>query len=408
LSEKKPVSPKPKLDPFSREFCFQIAGFCQRHDIPGRQLSRMVGGDRNRLGSTSIHRVLHGEADANTVERFRRYVAPALVEYLEDCGYSPTDIETELSPIFDPKEFMKMIANRCPLSPEAVRFFGLKSDPFDVDHLPAADEIFTNKEIDNVVARVKDAVLYQRFVAVVGSVGSGKTLLKLRVANELAGEGKTRLLYPEFFDMEELSVPNIANAILAELGQTIPRDKSQRVARMKETLTQLQQEGIGVAVILDEGHRLRDKVLSSLKNFWEMTNGRNARLLGVILFGQPQLVENRLRDTRFKEIRQRVQVIAMPEFTRKDEGKNANIRAAQDYIGHRLKLAGGDIAKLFETEAVRRICINASTPLALGNLVNEALMEAFRLEETHVTASMEFFKKLNAGTQVLGMRRSAA
>ena len=34
-------------------------------------------------------------------------------------------------------------------------------------------------------------------------------------------------------------------------------------------------------------------------------------------------------------------------------------------------------------------------------------MEAFRLEETRVTASMEFFKKLSSANQVLGIRRVA-
>ncbi|MCV5665333.1 hypothetical protein OFN50_40545, partial [Escherichia coli] len=77
----------------------------------------------------------------------------------------------------------------------AIRFFGLRCDPFDVDRLPSEDEIFSNKELDAVSAKVADAVLYQRFVAVIGPVGSGKTLLKLRVSEMLSN--KAKLLFPE-------------------------------------------------------------------------------------------------------------------------------------------------------------------------------------------------------------------
>jgi len=129
-----------------------------------------------------------------------------------------------------------------------------------------------------------------------------------------------------------------------------------------------------------------------------MTNGRNSRLLGVLLFGQPSFVDSRLRDVKFKEIRQRVQVIQMPEMS----------DAAAAYLQHRLKSVGGDLSKLFDAESVKRISINATTPLALGNLANEALMDAFDKEEKKVTVSLPFFKKLSNGQQVLGVRRSAA
>lgn len=386
------------LEPDQLAFCAAVDEFCVDHDISIRSFSRMCKSPLIEFEKSSAERLRRGTAKPQMVERMRPLIATAFVAFLEDRGFLPAEIEAELSDIFDPKEFIKMIANRCTLSPEAARFFGLKHDPFDVDRLPTGDELFSNNDLEAVVGRLKDAVLYQRFVAVIGGVGTGKTLLKLRVASELEENGgKAKLLYPEFFDMEEVTVHGIANRILAELGQKIPQNKEARVTRIREVLTQMQQEGIGVAVILDECHRLRDKVISSLKNFWEMTNGRNSRLLGVILFGQPSFVDARLRDVRFKEIRQRVQIIEMPNLN----------GSSRDYIAHRLSLAGGDVNTLFEPKALERICINANTPLAIGNLANGALMAAFDCEETQVTAGMEYFKSLSTGQQVLGMRRSA-
>jgi len=397
------------LSPENREFGFAVRDFCSEFRISLRQLSDMCDGGRTHFSKTTVERLFKGDTTDSVVERIRPVLADTLVRYLENRGLMASEIESILSDIFDPKEFIKMIANRCPLSPEAIRYFGLSIDPFDVDHLPQRGEIYTNQKLESVVARLKDAVLYQRFVAVIGGVGTGKTLLKLRVADELEGlsepgavangyTSKTKLLYPEFFDMEEVTVHGIANKILAELGQVIPQNKEARVTRIREVLTQMQQEGVGVAIVLDECHRLRDKVISSLKNFWEMTNGRSSRLLGVILFGQPQFVDARLRDIKFREIRQRVQIIEMPPL---DD-------SSREYIAHRLRLAGGDIDTLFDPRAIDRIAINATTPLAIGNLCNEALMEAFRLEERQVSAAFEMFKNLSNGRHVLGMRRSAA
>ncbi|MCV4690154.1 hypothetical protein OFC38_28820, partial [Escherichia coli] len=125
----------------------------------------------------------------------------------------------------------------------------------------------------------------------------------------------------------------------------------------------MQQDGVPVAIMLDECHRLDDKVISSLKNFWELTNGHNSRLLGVVLFGQPSFVESRLRDTIFKEIRQRVQIIQMPSIN----------KFAADYIRHRIKFAGGNPDNIFDSAAIKRIAINSPTPLVAGNLTNQAL-----------------------------------
>lgn len=392
------MSNQSALEPEDQEFCESLAEFCHRYDISTRRLETMLAAEGERVSKTEVHRLLKGQVNPQKLTRLRPAITAVVVNVLQRQGLTPDEIEEQISQSFLSKEILKMIASRCPLSPEAVRHFGLKRDPFDVDHLPHGDEVFTNPKLDAVAARVRDAVKYQRFVAVVGGVGTGKTLLKLRIAGELEDEGKSLLIYPEFFDMAEVTVAGIATQILTALDQKIPNDKTRRVNRIKEVLTSLQQEGLSVALIVDEAHRLHDRVISSFKNFWEMTNGRNSRLLGVLLFGQPSFVDSRLRDVRFKEIRQRVQVIDMPPLN----GESA------DYIRHRLRTVGGDIDTLFDAESLRRICLNAATPLALGNLANAALMDAYENEEKKVTASLPFFKKLNSGQQVVGIRRSAA
>lgn len=381
------------------KFCGEVALFCKNHDISVRKLSVMCGGSTNKFSHAIAGHFLNGSVTVAVVERMRPIIAAAFVEFLEHRGFYASDVEAELSTIFDPKDYMNMIANRTALTPEAIRFFGFTYDPFDVDRLPKADQLFTSPELDAVTQQAIDAVLFQKFIAMTGNVGSGKSLLKMRVAHELSQlDTKVQLLYPEFFDMEEVSVSGIATQILTELDQKVPRDKTLRVKRIREVLAQMHQEGIAVALVMDECHRLSDRVISSLKNFWEMNNGAFARLLGVMLFGQPSFTSSRLRDVKFKEIRQRIQIVEMPDIR----------DMAQDYLQHRLNLAGRDLESLFEPSAIEKICQNGQTFLALGNLANEALMEAFENEEQKVSASFKFFKKLNSGNQVLDIRQRAA
>ena len=415
------------LTPENLLFCHGISSFIRRRHLSLSELSRLCDGHLHSFSKTAAARFVRGEVYNSVVQRMRPILLAAINKHLAGLGLTPAQVHDELTSILEntdlPEETTDMLADRCNLLPEAIRHFSLRFDPFDVDRVPELDQIFTNNDLDSVVARVKDAVQYQRFVAVIGGVGTGKTLLKMRVAAELedaAGIDKVRLIYPEFYDYSQLSVSNIANAILAELGVPAPQDKARRVARVKQVLTGMQQDGVSVALVIDEAHRLCDKVMSSFKNFWEMTNGRSARLLGVILLGQPSFVEARMRDPRFSEIRQRVQIIHMPAFQSSPPYQGGVAAASADgvvlgrgstaasYIAHRLKLAGGDIDRLFDTASIERICINATTPLALGNLVNSALMAAMSEEETKVSIDLPFFKTLSTGQTVLGMRKVAA
>lgn len=402
------------------KFCQEIADFCTANEISIRGLSKICDGSRTGLSKSTADRILKGTIGPEQLERLRPALFDGLYKFLECRRHHADEIEQILSPIFDKQEFTNMLNSRCELDPLVVRFFDLRFDPFDVDRIPSEDELFTTPELDATVQRVKDAVLFQRFIAVIGDIGSGKTLLKHRVAAELEREDtiKTHLIYPEFPEVEQIEVHQIASYILSDLGQTVPQSKLERVKKIKQLLEDMYYEDIRVSFMIDEAHHLNARVLTSLKNFWELTkgistltNGRNRsmtnRLLGIVLFGQPQFETTQMRDVRFKEIRQRVQIIPMPSMVKKVRGKAADITAARQYVEHRIRLAGGDPSRLFEDEALDAICRNASTPLTLGNLTNEALREAFDKQEKQVQIGFTFFKNLREDHGVIAMRRSA-
>jgi type II secretory pathway predicted ATPase ExeA len=298
-----------------------------------------------------------------------------LINFLTSSGVAEDEAIAEIDQIFD--EGDTMIAPRTTLPAEAQDFFRLRRDPFTSDPRSRA-EVFTTSQLDRVASSVEDAINYQGFVVVMGEIGSGKTLLKKRVVETVEkSSGRLRLFFPAFFDMERVHAGSIVTYLLRKLEQPVPPDLVMRADKLRQSLALLSEQGVRVALAFDECHQLHDRLLSALKNFWELGSGGYDRFLGVVLFGQPQF-EARLRDYRFREICERIDVVKMPSFE----------KHAWEYVEHRLKLAGGSADELFDRDAVKLLAKQASTPLALGNLCNAALLRAFNLDERKVTAAL--------------------
>lgn len=355
------------------EFAKALDAFMTKHHISVGKLAEIC--NEKMLYRSSCHRLRKDQLTTKYYLKVVPILEKKLAAWMVEKKWSPSQMDTELNKLFPHRKERTMIIPRTELIAPAIKFFGLTDDPFDVDRVPGANEFFTNNEIDQITSRVCDAVIYKRFFCVVGGVGTGKTSLKIRVHRELNNSKfKVHLIYPEFFDMNAVNVGSIASAVLQEFDVKVPRESTAKVSKIRRLLASMEKDDHRVALVFDECHRLNEKVLISLKNFWEMTNGMRARLLGIVLFGQPRFVEATLRDYKFREIAERVQVVEMPPLA----------KSAADYLAHKIECVGGDIHQLFEPEAIQRICSVAKTPLSLGNLANAALMRAYEIEMPQV------------------------
>ncbi len=351
-----------------------LTAFCQRHGISQRGLTALTNG---LVSKSSTDRLLHGTADERYVQRIKPLLITALTGYLACEGFSAEEISRELLTVFTQEELPNMIAARTRLPLEVARHFNLKRDPFS-DFPRNTQETFTTRDLDRIFDGLLDAVNYQGFCAVIGDIGSGKTVLKARLMDHAGRSDKrVRLLWPKFAEMERVNSGGIVCFVLQAFEQrpSVRLVDSQR--RLEKLLSNLYEQGTRVALCFDEAHHLNETVFTALKNFYELGTGGYDRFIGIVLFGQPKL-KGRLNDYRFREIAERLDVLEMPPL-----GK-----AVWDYLAHRLKLVGGDIEKIFERDAVKRLAAQASTPLALGNLANAALIKAYELSERKVVAAM--------------------
>lgn len=371
--------------PPNRFEAFRIA-----YGISFRAFSKILS-----ISLTSTHRLCSGEPEAAFITKHRAQMELGLRLFLSSQKLSAEGVKAEIAGIFNLTEETPMIIPRCELTKAALKFHGLKKDPFALDPESEA-EYFFPAELERVFDRAETAVEKRRFMAVVGEIGSGKSTLRHRLQVGLSADPTVRMIWLDSGDFEELKFADLTSLILLELGHTPKRIKIERGYQLTTVLRQLSDNGIRVTLAIDEAHRLSDKALSALKLFWEKgqpKDGGYNRYLGVLLFGQPAL-ETRLQNYQFREVVERLQIERMPKFE----------KLAADYLAHRLAAVGGDINASFAPDAVGELAKQANTPLALGNLANAALMASYSVKEKRFETGMLSFD--HSEPQIRAIRRA--
>jgi type II secretory pathway predicted ATPase ExeA len=379
---------KAKLSPVEPELEPGFLAFKERHDLSFRLLAKVLGGAATHTSSSSIERICKGTAQHRYFNKYiQAEMRDHITAFLTERKFSSSQINAEISAIFQEEETEMLTTLRTELEPSVQRFFGLKRDPFSL--FPrASEEAFTTKELEKTLEKIKEAVNFQGFIAIVGEIGTGKSVLKVRLeelaeASEDSNDGEMKLIWPAFFEMSEVNSGAIVIEVLRAFDQPIPQHKVDRKKALVNTLKNANANNVKVAIVIDEAHRLNDKALSSLKNFYEILGAKWRKYIGIVLFGQP-LLQGRLREVRFQEIAERLTVVKMPALGKK----------AEEYLDFRISLAGGKLHNLFDEETVKALIEraaskrNPATPLQLGNLCNQALIAAEEEGEKRATATL--------------------
>ncbi|MCC6328949.1 MAG: AAA family ATPase [Acidobacteria bacterium] len=332
------------------------------------------------ISTSTIHRLTKPNFGDGISPTQWKKIGPHVIRYcqrfLEDRGKPVHEINRVLEQIFE-EAYEPMMTERSKLDPEMIEFFNLDRDPFAAATDPRnAAEVLTTKELDRIVRIVEMAVKHQDFICVLGDIGCGKSTLKARIADRLRTEGKTHLIFPKFVEMGKLNAAGIVHFMLEYFGQKGRIRLPLAQVQLERHLQNLTDNGQRISLFIDEVHRLSNNTLTALKNFLEMGTGGYERFLSVICFGQPRFKAEKLENIEFREIAERVQVLNMPSMA----------KYAADYIAHRVRLAGGDADALFEPAAVRIIAAQSGSPLAIGNLANRGLIEAYKKGEPRVLA----------------------
>jgi type II secretory pathway predicted ATPase ExeA len=355
-----------------------LGAFCDKFKISSGDLAEMAG-----CSKSSAYRLMCDDLSPKLRSSYRIVLGQRLPIYLMKRGVDAAEIDRELKLLFNEGEYQPMIAQRIELDPDECKYFGFTDrdgrpcDPFSRKPLNL-EEVFITPPFQKIIDRVEDAIRYQGFVCVTGDIGSGKSTLRDLMEHQVSEKSDLVLVWPEFYDMRNISPMQIAEAIIMKLGvqgEPIPFSAVKRFQAVMDKLVAAFRSGKRVAIAFDECHKLNDKTISSLKNFLEMSSGGFQRYLGVIMFGQ-RSIESRLESPIFQEIYERIVVINMPGDKDRDDDKKkipAFKDYAREYLAHRLQYVGKKLEDVFDDDALRLVCNQGTTPLNIGNIANAAL-----------------------------------
>ena len=333
-------------------------------------------------------------------------VNKALIEAaLEGAVPGAATPETAVQPTTtNPTNLMEdaMLLHNETLTPATRRHFGLLRNPFAED-VASHEDVFMSPDIRYCRETLWDVARNGGFCALVGESGSGKSTLREELTERVRRESASIVLIePYILAMEDndvkgktLKSSQIAEAIIRTLDpSTAPkRTPEARFRQLHDLLKASHKSGNSHVVIIEEAHSLPIATLKHLKRFRELKDGF-ARLLGIILIGQPELKQRlSAHNPEVREVVQRCEVVELGPLD----------RHVQAYVEHKMARAGKRAADLFDDSAYDAIRAKLTRtprggkvsditsicyPLVVNNLIARAMNSAASISSKKIDGEL--------------------
>ena len=250
-------------------------------------------------------------------------------------------------------------------------FFELKTRPF--PGTPDPDCCFPAGVQEDALALLKRFLREDDGVAaVVGPIGSGKTLLARRLLGALE-ESQEAVMVSNVHSPE---ISALLKALLYDLSLSQDGDEQALRMRLADFILERFAEGQRTAVVIDEAQNLSVPQLEELRLLTNLES-RRRKAVQVVLFGQLKLAAT-LEQPALEPLRQRVALVARLAALDADE--------AVDYLHFGIERAGGSPEAIFTAEALSEIVERAGgAPRRLNQLAHRAMMLACAHQSTIVT-----------------------
>ena len=267
--------------------------------------------------------------------------------------------------------------------------FKLFKNPF-MDDVTKVGDVFMGDDHRYIEAAMLDAASNSGFLAVVGEVGSGKSIIRRKVIEILKkDDSRVRITYPQMIDKTRLNASSICDAIILDISAEKPCISHERKTRqVLRLLRERSQQGYRTCLIIEEAHDLSIQTLKYLKRFTELEDGFQ-KLLGIILIGQTELKHmfDESQNIHMREVIRRCTVAVI-------NGLNGDIG---NYLEFKFKRVGCTVGKVLTPDAIKAITAKLTTtdargkhishayPLTVNNYVVKGMNEAATLGEDRVT-----------------------
>jgi general secretion pathway protein A len=297
-------------------------------------------------------------ADQEAVEYAEIAASPVAGESGEQLNSEQLLAATETE---DPPPYTATDAETQPLPPvfSFLNFYGLSEQPFDVTPDPAY--LYLSPMHREALSSLSQGIENLRgFMALVAEPGMGKTTLLNRLMEDLRETARTVLLFQTQCNSREL-----LRYLLSELGiESEAMDVVSMHRALNEILFQEMLNGRRFVLIIDEAQNLDAATLETIRLLSDFET-THAKLIQIVLAGQPQLIETLLRP-ELSQLRQRIAILTNLEPLGASE--------TAQYIEHRLRAAGSNGRAIFTPEALALIAESShGIPRSINNLCFNAL-----------------------------------
>jgi MSHA biogenesis protein MshM len=254
--------------------------------------------------------------------------------------------------------------------------FGLREAPFSLT--PDTAYFFAHRGAQTALNTLLVALRSgEGFVKIVAEVGCGKTLMCRRLLAALAPDCETAYIPNPALDPRAMLL-----AVCEELSISVAGAGTAHhvIKDLERCLLGHAQAGRRVALVIDEAQCIPDKTVEVLRLLSNIETEKR-KLLQIVLFGQPEL-DARLAQPHLRQLLQRI--------TFMDRIEPLLAEDVDDYVTHRLRVAGAGDARIFTEPAVSELSRRSGgIPRLINVIAHKAMMLAFgeggtRVERRHV------------------------
>ena len=252
--------------------------------------------------------------------------------------------------------------------------FNLKELPFRLS--PDPEFLYLSKNHSRAKAYMESTIWFtDGFVVITGEIGSGKTTL---IESFLRDVDKDIVVAQ--INQTQITAIEFLQSVLVQFGfAPFKMRKAELLATFNQFLVEQYSAGRKVLLIVDEAQNLAARVLEEVRMLSGVETTKE-KVLRIILAGQPEL-NQKLDSPELKQLSQRVRLrFHLTALSQSD---------TQNYIRHRLEVAGADGRELFTLDTFDKIFrYTGGTPRLINTLCDTALMAAYATGKTSVDLAL--------------------
>lgn len=248
-----------------------------------------------------------------------------------------------------------------------LRYYGLRESPFELT--PNPKYLFFTPRHREALSNLEYGLSTGKPVTVlIGEAGTGKTTL-IRAALESEACRQVRCVYlnnpaltrGEFVEM-------LASRF--EMSREASQSKAVLLRELEAVLHERRAAGEKTALVVDEAQSLSAELLEEVRLLANIET-TTEKLLPLVLAGQPEL-GSRLNDPSLRQLKQRVAL--------RCEIAPFELPETAAYMASRIRMAGGEAARLFTREAVMLIHEHSrGIPRTISVMCDNALLSGMAL-----------------------------